>query len=298
MGGKHSARAMQLAVQIYKKNGGGYEGKKPAADDNKLRKWTKQDWQTRPGTDPIAKRDDGRTSRYLPKSKWRALSKSEQRATDRKKLESREQYVPNTEKAEVKSAFELLKVAVERKLKNPKGGLTAAGRAHYKRTEGANLKPGVKNVSKASDGEKKRWARWAVRFYTNPRGPMTDEKGRPTRLALMANAWGTPVPKTREAAQAIAARGQRILDAAKNREKKALDYGALAGAAGQGALGGGLSGALIGALLAGKGMRAHDAAVQAIVGAVPAALFGAYGNYQEQKAREEAAAHDPVPYAT
>ena len=29
-------------------------------------------------------------------------------------------------------------------LKNPKGGLTAAGRAHFKKTEGANLKPGVK----------------------------------------------------------------------------------------------------------------------------------------------------------
>jgi len=36
MGGKHSARAMQLATQIYKKDGGGYSGKKPGASSNSL----------------------------------------------------------------------------------------------------------------------------------------------------------------------------------------------------------------------------------------------------------------------
>lgn len=45
MGGKHSARAMQLATQIYKKKGGGYSGGEPSAKSNKLKKWTKQDWQ-------------------------------------------------------------------------------------------------------------------------------------------------------------------------------------------------------------------------------------------------------------
>lgn len=45
MGGKHSARAMQLAVQIYKKSGGTYAGKKPTPNSNKLRKWTKQKWE-------------------------------------------------------------------------------------------------------------------------------------------------------------------------------------------------------------------------------------------------------------
>jgi hypothetical protein len=45
MGGKHSARAMQLATQIYKKNGGGYSGKNPSAKTNKLKKWTKQKWR-------------------------------------------------------------------------------------------------------------------------------------------------------------------------------------------------------------------------------------------------------------
>jgi hypothetical protein len=90
--------------------------------------------------------------------------------------------------------------------KNPKGGLTAAGRAHY-RKQGSNLKPGVKNYNSASSGDKARWVNWATRFYSNPKGPMVKD-GKPTRLALMATAWGQPVPKTREAAQAIAAKAR------------------------------------------------------------------------------------------
>ena len=95
-----------------------------------------------------------------------------------------------------------------KKGKNPKGGLNAAGRRSLK-AEGHNIKPGVKNYSKASDRDKRRWISWATRFYTNPKGPMVDANGKPTRLALMATAWGEPVPKTRQAAQAIAAKARR-----------------------------------------------------------------------------------------
>jgi adenylate kinase family enzyme len=109
MGGKHSARAMQLAVKIYKERGGDYSGKKPSASQNKMRKWTKQDWQTRPGTDPVAKKEDGSTSRYLPKAKWDSLSKSEQKATDAKKRRSDEQYVENTDAAKVKGNAKYIK---------------------------------------------------------------------------------------------------------------------------------------------------------------------------------------------
>jgi adenylate kinase family enzyme/8-oxo-dGTP pyrophosphatase MutT (NUDIX family) len=109
MGGKHSARAMQLAVKIYKDRGGDYKGRKPSASQNKMRKWTKQDWQTRPGTDEIAKKEDGSTSRYLPKAKWDSLSKSEQKATDAKKLRSEEQYVENTDAAKVKGSAKYIK---------------------------------------------------------------------------------------------------------------------------------------------------------------------------------------------
>jgi len=44
MGG-HSARAMQLATKYYKDMGGGYVGKK--SSENRLKKWSKEDWQTK-----------------------------------------------------------------------------------------------------------------------------------------------------------------------------------------------------------------------------------------------------------
>jgi hypothetical protein len=76
MGGKHSARAMQLAVQYYKKDGGSYSGAKKSS--NKLRKWGKQDWQY------AGKKGE---SRYLPKKAVASLTPSERAATNRKKRE-------------------------------------------------------------------------------------------------------------------------------------------------------------------------------------------------------------------
>ena len=43
--GGHSARAMQLAKKYYKEAGGTYSGKK--SSENRLSKWSKEDWQTR-----------------------------------------------------------------------------------------------------------------------------------------------------------------------------------------------------------------------------------------------------------
>jgi hypothetical protein len=79
MGGKHSARAMQLAVKIYKEKGGGYKGAKSSS--NKLAKWTKQEWTTSSGKPSEGKR------RYLPKKAWGSLSASEKAATNRAKAE-------------------------------------------------------------------------------------------------------------------------------------------------------------------------------------------------------------------
>jgi hypothetical protein len=91
-----------------------------------------------------------------------------------------------------------------KKLKNPKGGLTAAGRAFYKRTEGANLKPGVKSYSKASPADKKRWVRWALRFAgRSDIPPLKKPNGEATRFALMFAAWGEPVPTTVSAVRAV-----------------------------------------------------------------------------------------------
>ena len=77
MGGKHSARAMQLAVQLYKKAGGGYSGAKSSS--NSLSKWSKQDWTTSSGKPSEGKR------RYLPKAAWKALSPAQRAATNKAK---------------------------------------------------------------------------------------------------------------------------------------------------------------------------------------------------------------------
>lgn len=89
MGGKHSARAMQLATQIYKKKGGGYSGAKPTSKNNSLKKWTKQKWNWSGGDKP----GPGGKGVYLPKKKAEGLKKTESgrkrlAAASRKKSEA------------------------------------------------------------------------------------------------------------------------------------------------------------------------------------------------------------------
>ena len=107
-------------------------------------------------------------------------------------------------------------------LKDPKGGLTAAGRRHFKQTEGANLKPGVKGAADTPE-KMRRKGSFLTRFFTNPSGPMKDEKGRPTRLALSAAAWGEPVPQNAQDASQLAAKGRRLLERYANVKKKSVD---------------------------------------------------------------------------
>ena len=75
---------------------------------------------------------------------------------------------------------------VKKAHQNPSGGLNAAGRAHYKRTEGANLKPPAPNPKTEKD--KGRKASFCSRMSGVP-GPMKDDKGRPTRKALALKKW-------------------------------------------------------------------------------------------------------------
>jgi hypothetical protein len=104
--------------------------------------------------------------------------------------------------------------------KDPKGGLTAAGRKKFKETEGANLKPGVKGPADTPE-KMRRKGSFLRRHFANPAGPMVDENGEPTRLALSAQAWGEPVPKTTAAARKLAAKGAKLLEQyAKTKETK------------------------------------------------------------------------------
>lgn len=105
------------------------------------------------------------------------------------------------------------------RLRDPKGGLTAAGRAHFKRTEGSNLKPGVKGAADTPE-KMRRKGSFLTRFFTNPSGPMVGDNGKPTRLALSAAAWGEPVPKNRSDAAKLAAKGRRLLERYENTKKK------------------------------------------------------------------------------
>jgi len=77
MGGKHSARAMQLAVKYYKDAGGTYKGKKKST---KLSKWSKQKWRTKSG-----KKSSETGERYLPEKAIKALSSKEYAATTKAK---------------------------------------------------------------------------------------------------------------------------------------------------------------------------------------------------------------------
>ena len=72
---------------------------------------------------------------------------------------------------------------VLKKYQNPKGGLNEAGRKHFERKDGGNLKaPGPK-------GKNPRRVSFAARF-AGMKGPMKDAKGRPTRKALALKKWG------------------------------------------------------------------------------------------------------------
>ena len=97
-------------------------------------------------------------------------------------------------------------------LKDPKGGLTDAGREHFKETEGANLKPGVKGPADTPE-KMKRKGSFLRRHFANPEtGPMKDEKGKPTRRALSAQAWGEPVPSTPADVKKLAKKGTELLE--------------------------------------------------------------------------------------
>lgn len=79
--GQWSARKAQLAVQKYKKAGGGYSGAK--SSNNSLSKWTKQDWgYISKGDEKKPKTERGR---YLPKSVRESLSPSQKAVENRRK---------------------------------------------------------------------------------------------------------------------------------------------------------------------------------------------------------------------
>lgn len=85
MGGKHSARAMQLAGKIYKDKGGDYTGEKTESQKS-MTKWTKEKWGTKSGKNStLGSKATG--ERYLPEKARKALSTEEYSRTSAKKKE-------------------------------------------------------------------------------------------------------------------------------------------------------------------------------------------------------------------
>ena len=88
---------------------------------------------------------------------------------------------------------------VAKKYQNPKGGLNEAGRKHFERKDGGNLKRPQKS---GTDGRR---VSFAARFG-GMAGPLKDSKGRPTRLKKALQAWGFG---SKEAARKFAARNKK-----------------------------------------------------------------------------------------
>ena len=105
--------------------------------------------------------------------------------------------------------------------KDPEGGLTDAGRKAYNKKTGANLKPGVKKALKdMTPEEMKRKGSFLRRHFANPQGPLQDDDGEPTRLALQAQAWGEKVPKTDDDVKKLAKKGESLLEKYKKAQEK------------------------------------------------------------------------------
>ena len=93
MGGKFSARAMQLAVRLYKSRGGGYKTRK--RQDNSLVRWTAENWGY------VGK---PRQSRYLPQKVRERLTPSEKRRTNLAKRKARSQWSPQPKDVALKTS--------------------------------------------------------------------------------------------------------------------------------------------------------------------------------------------------
>lgn len=101
------------------------------------------------------------------------------------------------------------RVSLTKADRDPHGGLAPSGRAKYA-LAGAHLRPGVRTVRTAEDARRK--GSFLRRMYARADvPPLQDARGRPTRYALQAHAWGEPVPRTRADVRQLAARGAELL---------------------------------------------------------------------------------------
>ncbi len=121
-----------------------------------------------------------------------------------------EKKAPAKKAAGAKKATAKKAPAKKQPTKDPKGGLTAAGRKAFAEKEGAHLRPGVQGPADTPE-KMVRKGSFLRRHFANPQGPM-ERDGEPTRLALSAHAWGEPVPHSEADAEKLAEKGSELLE--------------------------------------------------------------------------------------
>ena len=107
----------------------------------------------------------------------------------------------------------MIKFALRKSDKNPRGGLSSSGRARYNRATGSNLRPPVKDKPNRLS-EYRRKGSFLVRMGSS-KGRLYDDKRRKTRLKLSLEAWGY---KGKSKSEAVAL-GRRYLRAYQNKKK-------------------------------------------------------------------------------
>lgn len=78
---------------------------------------------------------------------------------------------------------------VAKKYQNPKGGLNEKGREYFKKKTGANLKKPVSAKQAATSKKAAARRKSFCARMSGVKGPLKDEKGRPTRKALALKKW-------------------------------------------------------------------------------------------------------------
>ncbi len=97
--GQWSARKAQLAVQEYKRRGGGYEDDGPDQEETDLHKWTEEDWGTKSGGE-----SNETGERYLPKKVRMLLTEDEYARSTQKKKGGEQQFVDQPDDVKEKVA--------------------------------------------------------------------------------------------------------------------------------------------------------------------------------------------------
>jgi Domain of unknown function (DUF6321) len=116
--------------------------------------------------------------------------------TKSKKASARNKPVKKTTRKAAKKSKARKNSSASRE-KDPRGGLTAAGRRAFAKKDGSHLKPGVtKKASDMTPSDMRRKGSWAVRFYGRAKlPPLVDAEGTRSPPMRGASRYRKPSPR-------------------------------------------------------------------------------------------------------